>query len=509
MESDMVEAGKNNIREIRQINRDLTEKALHMRCLGYLSRIKEQLLIETIFEIEHSKKNLSQTAEELKKQRDTINHQNRELEKKNQQLEELQYELEQRVHERTVDLIALNEALRCEMAERKQAEADREKMRMQFLQMQKMESMGRLAGGVAHDFNNFLTAIMGYSQLALFKLPPGHSITQELTEILSAGEKSAALVRQLLVFSRKQVLEMKVVNLNLIVENMARMLKRILGEDLTMSLNLQKPLGHILADMGQIEQILLNLVVNARDAMPHGGSLIIETAQTHLDEGYALAHPEVQPGYYIRLSVSDTGEGMPAEILANIFEPFFTTKEREKGTGLGLATVHGIVKQHNGHIYVYSEPGNGTTFKIYFPESNKEMECGATKLVVTMPKGTETILVVEDEYAIRVMVTNTLKSLGYTVLEADSGDAALELFQHHPQGIDLLLTDVVMPGIDGKELRDIMVAKLPHIKVLFMSGYSDTLLAQRGILDAHCGFLNKPFSPSKLANEIRRLLDTQ
>ncbi len=507
MENDMLDTGKNNVRDIRIINRNLTEKALHMRCLGYLSKVKEQLLMETIFEIDHSKKYLAQTAIELKQQHDMIHLQNAELELKNLQLEELKKELEHRVEARTADLQHLNEKLRHEIAERKQAEVEKEKMRLQFLQAQKMESMGRLASGVAHDFNNFLTAILGYSQLALSKLPAAHPLTEDLNIILSAGEKSAALVRQLMVFSRKQVLEMKIVDLNQMVENMARMLDRILGEDLKMTLHLEKPLGTIEADIGQIEQVLLNLVVNARDAMPAGGRLTIETANVLLDETYTRSHPEVIPGTYAMLAVTDTGEGMTPEIQANIFEPFFTTKEREKGTGLGLATVHGIVKQHNGHIYVYSEPGKGSAFKIYFRETGKDVACTLEKAEAMMPTGSETILVVEDEAAIRTMVSDTLKSLGYTVLEATSGDSALELFHHYPQEISLLLTDVVMPGIDGKVLKDVFMQKIPAIKVLFMSGYSDTLLVQRGILDSHSGFLHKPFSPSKLANRIRLLLD--
>jgi signal transduction histidine kinase/CHASE2 domain-containing sensor protein/CheY-like chemotaxis protein len=386
-------------------------------------------------------------------------------------------------------------------------EQEKEHLRFQFLQAQKMESIGRLAGGIAHDFNNILTAIIGYSEIALARADHGDFLSECLTVINDSGQKAAALVRQLLVFSRKNDIELQVVDVRAIVENMTKILRRVIGEDVALTLQTQDQVSAIFADPGHIEQIIMNLAVNARDAMPQGGTLNIQVSDVELDESYANTHLDVAPGQYAMLMVRDSGLGMSPDVQARIFEPFYTTKNVGQGTGLGLSTVYGIVKQMSGHIYVYSEEGRGTVFKIYFPV------CGARPLETTgktmdAPRGgDETILVVEDDDSILKLITSTLEPLGYHVLAAGSGYDALQFAAQAGIPVDLLLTDVVMSGMGGRELADIVLKKYPHVRVVFMSGYTDETLLLQGIEQQHVAFIQKPLSPKTLARKVRDVLD--
>ncbi len=405
-------------------------------------------------------------------------------------------------HRRIIGLIHIVR----DITERKKADEEQRKLQAQFLQAQKIESIGLLAGGVAHDFNNILSTILGYSDLSLMNLPDGHPARQNLLIIRDAGEKAAALTHQLLAFSRKQVLEMKAVNLNTIVERMAKMLSRVIGEDVVLRLNTKSPTRNIMADVGQIEQVLMNLAVNARDAMPSGGRLIIETSDIELGGEYIKKHEIVKEGPYVMLAVSDAGEGMSKTVMERIFDPFFTTKEVGKGTGLGLATVYGIVKQHNGYIFVYSESGKGTTFKIYLPATHEESSGTHTAKSGTMPGGAETVLVADDEPDIRSLVLDVLRPLGYQVLVAASGEEALTLSDAYKGPIDLLLTDVVMPGLDGKKMAEELCSRRQGVKVIFMSGYTDDAIAHHGILDSGVVLIQKPLTPGSLATKIREVL---
>jgi two-component system cell cycle sensor histidine kinase/response regulator CckA len=378
-----------------------------------------------------------------------------------------------------------------------------------YRQAQKMEAVGQLAGGIAHDFNNLLTVINGYSELLLLRyLKADHPSRKYLEEIKRAGERAATLTGQLLAFSRKQILQLQIVDLNTVVAEMDKMFRRLISEDIDLDTRLAPDLAPIKADRGQVEQVLLNLVVNARDAMPQGGKLTFETANVRLDQDYADEHAEVTPGEYVLLAVSDTGIGMTEEIKARIFEPFFTTKEEGKGTGLGLATCFGIIKQSKGHIGVYSEPGLGTTFKIYLPCATETTEpIAAREESETLPRGTETILLVEDGEAVRVLAAQLLREQGYTVLEAGNGEEALRLTeaQIEPE-IHLLLTDVVMPQMGGKELADRLQAERPNLKVLFTSGYTDDAIVHHGVLEPGIAFLEKPFTASTLLRKVRQTL---
>jgi two-component system, cell cycle sensor histidine kinase and response regulator CckA len=340
------------------------------------------------------------------------------------------------------------------------------------------------------------------------KVPAGEPLDENLTAILNAGKRAASLTRQLLAFSRKQVLEMKVVDLNEVVGSLAKMLARLLGERIELKLFTEAKQARTLADRTQVEQIVMNLAINARDAMPAGGSLIIETAEVLLDEEYARRHQGVDAGGYVMLMVSDTGEGIAEGIREKIFEPFFTTKGLGKGTGLGLATVFGIVKQHKGHIYLYSEPGKGTTFKIYLPVAAGETERSAAINRAAMPGGSETILVVEDESSIRGLIVDTLEPLGYRLLTAATGDEALAVNRQTEGAIDLLLTDVVMKGMNGREVAENLVQDRPGMKVVYMSGYTDNVIAHQGVLGPGVILLNKPLSPSFLSSRIREVLDS-
>ncbi|MGB0034674.1 MAG: PAS domain S-box protein, partial [Candidatus Acidiferrales bacterium] len=386
---------------------------------------------------------------------------------------------------------------------------ERKRLEQQLLGSQKMEAVGRLAGGVAHDFNNLLGVIMGYTELVLDGFPSDNPRCHQLQEIRKAGIRATSLTRQLLAFSRKQVFQPKVLDINALVTDFNKMLRRLVGEDIEL-LNILKPgLGQIKADPGQIEQVIMNLVVNSRDAMPTGGKLIIETANADLDEGYCRSHPSVHPGHFVMVSVSDTGMGMDARTQAHIFEPFFTTKELGKGTGLGLATVYGIVKQSEGYIWVYSELGKGTTFKIYFPRIDEptrtvEIAQGSVEFL----RGSETILLAEDAEALRELTCAFLEKNGYTVLAAENSKEAIALAERQERPIHLLLTDVVMPGMSGRELADRLTAKYPGMRVLYMSGYTSDTIIHHGVLDAGIFFIEKPFSQEALTRKLREVLDS-
>jgi two-component system, cell cycle sensor histidine kinase and response regulator CckA len=386
---------------------------------------------------------------------------------------------------------------------------EKKKLEVQFLHAQRMEGIGVLAGGIAHDFNNLLTIINGYSEILLNGLPPEDPSRQLLTEICRAGERAAGLTRQLLTFSRRQILKPQILDLNNLVGETKRMLSRLIGEDIILETALAPELGRIKADPGQVEQAIMNLVVNARDAMPKGGRLTIETSNLELDEHYARTHTDVAPGDYVMLAVSDTGFGMDPAVKSQIFEPFFTTKEVGKGTGLGLATVYGIVKQSGGNIEVYSEKNVGTTFKLYFPrvQDTEPAEIRAAE-PFRIPKGTETVLLAEDEDGVRLMVRLALESNGYTVLEAQDGDKAFDICRDYPRKIDLLVTDVVMPSMGGRQLADQLHALHPALKVLYLSGYTDDAVIRHGVLDAEMAFLQKPFTPTALAKKVREVLDS-
>ncbi len=377
----------------------------------------------------------------------------------------------------------------------------------QLRQSQKMEAVGRLAGGVAHDFNNLLTIILGEADLALQSLKPGAELRDVVLEIQAAGQRAAALTRQLLAFSRKQLTETKSFCPNDVIETLQGMLRRLIGEDIVFTSNRASDLGHIRADPSQLEQVLVNLVINARDAMPSGGYLTLESTNRDLDATYAESHSNIDPGRYVMLSVSDTGTGMSDAVKARLFEPFFTTKARGKGTGLGLATCYGIVRQFGGHIGVYSELGTGTTFRIYFPRVDR-----AAHVEEQPPQplhgGSETILLVEDEQAVRRIVIRILERLGYQVLSAPSGEEALALWDRERPAIDLLLTDVVLPGMGGRELVEQFRMRCPHVKVLFASGYSDDVLLQQRLTELGDALLSKPFTLESLTVKVRDVLDT-
>ncbi|HXM37543.1 MAG TPA: PAS domain S-box protein [Gemmatimonadales bacterium] len=387
---------------------------------------------------------------------------------------------------------------------------ERARLEQQVRQGQKMEAVGRLAGGIAHDFNNLLTAIFGYSDLLAEELPADSPAREDLQEIRTAATRAAALTRQLLAFSRQQVLQPVVLNINGAIEDLEKMLRRVLGEDVELETHLARDLGNATVDPGQLEQVIMNLAVNARDAMPTGGKLTIETANVALGGDYAEAHRPVVPGDYIMLAVSDSGIGMNETVKTRLFEPFFTTKEIGKGTGLGLATVYGIVKQSGGYIWVYSEPGHGAAFKVFFPRVHAPVD-EAKKAAPTDGKlgGTETILLAEDDELLRPLARELLAKLGYRVLEASSAAAALELARTHPGNIDLLVSDVVMPEQSGLQLARQLAADRPQMKVLYMSGYTDEAIVRHGLLDPGKNFLQKPFTPAVLARKVREVLDAQ
>jgi nitrogen-specific signal transduction histidine kinase len=385
---------------------------------------------------------------------------------------------------------------------------EQKELEAQFVQAQKLESIGRLAGGIAHDFNNLLSIINGYSELALERLPADHAGRKEIREVRNAGERAAALTRQLLAFSRKQVLQPQVLQLDAVLRSLEPMLRRLVGEGVELALVTHRRSGRVHADPGQLEQVVMNLAVNARDAMPEGGRMTIETIDVELDAEYAARHSDVLPGHFVMLAVTDTGIGMTKETAAHIFEPFFTTKERGKGTGLGLATVFGIVRQSGGHIWVYSEPGCGTTFKVYFPRTELVGSAsGARPLPQRDLTGVETILLVEDDVQVRTLAGTILRRNGYNVLEAQTPGDAILVEEEYAGTIHLLLTDVIMPRMNGKQLAERVLRSRPRTRVLYMSGYTDNAIVHHGVLDAGTAFLPKPLTPDSLLRRVRETLD--
>jgi two-component system cell cycle sensor histidine kinase/response regulator CckA len=393
-----------------------------------------------------------------------------------------------------------------DITERKQAEKTLRENRLR--QVHKMEAVGRLSGGIAHDFNNLLGVIIGYSEVLEGYLGESDPIRKSVEEIKKAGQRAASLTRQLLAFSRQQVLEPKVLDLNAFVPDVEKMLRRLIGEDIELTTVLDPALGRVKADQGQIEQVIMNLAANARDAMPEGGKLTIETGNVEVDESFVLHSPYVRPGPYVQLVVSDTGVGMDAEMQGHIFEPFFTTKGLGRGTGLGLATVYGIVKQSNGYIWVDSEVGKGATFKIYLPRVEDAVETASPEAPQSQTwHGWETILLVEDEESLRSIIRDLLTQSGYDVLEANSGAHALEIAERHQGPIHLLLTDVVMPGMSGPILAEKLAASRPETRMLYMSGYTDYPTGQQSILDSSIPLLDKPFTRDRLIRKVRAALE--
>jgi signal transduction histidine kinase/CheY-like chemotaxis protein len=393
-------------------------------------------------------------------------------------------------------------------AERNRAEKEARKLEEQLHQSQKMEAVGQLAGGIAHDFNNSLTLIKVCSQLALQELKEGNPVREKIQKIDEATQRSGDLARQLLTFSRRQVVEMKVLDLNNLLTNLDKMFRRVIGEDIELVNKTAEGLGKVKADPGQIEQVIVNLTVNARDAMPDGGKLVFETANVELDQEYARSHIHVTPGPYVMLSVSDTGKGMTPEVKQRIFEPFFTTKEAGKGTGLGLFMVYGIVQKYGGHIIIDSEPGVGSTFKVYLPQVDEQMEAVRGELLEKrIPRGGETVLVVEDDKDLRSMMAQALRQQGYKALEAANGGEGLLLFDKYRQEISLVVTDIVMPVMSGFELTDLLMPLCAQIKVLYISGYPDNPALQKRNLNPETNFIPKPFSLEDLTIKVRKVLD--
>jgi CheY-like chemotaxis protein len=370
-----------------------------------------------------------------------------------------------------------------------------------------MEAIGRLAGGIAHDFNNLLTIILGYTKMLARKLPEHDPLQGKVEAIQNAGERAATLTRQLLAFSRREVVQPQALDLNLVISALEPMLRRLIGEDVLLAVSLEPELGRVMADPGQMEQVVLNLAVNARDAMPEGGRLLIETKNVEVDALYARLR-SMRPGSYAMLALSDTGHGMDEDTKARIFEPFFTTKERGKGTGLGLSIVYGIVQQAGGTILVYSEPGQGATFKVYVPLVRQEAEAAAEALPAASPKtGTETVLIVEDERALRELVAEVLAAAGYTVLEAQTGTEAILISKGHAGPIHVLLTDLVMPEMSGRDLAEKIGLSRPSMKVLYMSGYTDDAVLRHGTLESDHAFIQKPFTEDGVLGKLRQVLD--
>ena len=423
-----------------------------------------------------------------------IHRRAQEIQEANRLLREHQEELEARVEARTADLRQANEDLR--------------KSEEQLRQSQKLEAVGRLAGGIAHDFNNLLSVILSYGDMLSYELKPNDHALADLEEIKKAGRRAADLTRQMLAFSRQQVLDLRILDLNEIVGSVNKMLTRILGEDIELKTLLAPRLAKVKADPGQVEQVLMNLVVNARDAMPTGGNLTIETANVELDLAYVRDHVGVTRGSYVMIAVSDNGVGMDKATQARVFEPFFTTKELGKGTGLGLSTVFGIVRQSGGNIWLYSEPGVGTTFKIYLPRAEGKVDWSPSLVPrAAEVRGTETILLVEDQDQVRKVAAGILEKAGYHVLEARSPGEALLVSEQHPVKIHLLLTDVVMPKMNGRQLAERIGSMRPEIRIIFMSGYTDNVILHHGVLDSGVSFLQKPFTPNSLSRKVRQVLD--
>jgi PAS domain S-box-containing protein len=399
-----------------------------------------------------------------------------------------------------------------DISNQKQVEKKMKEMQAQLIQSQKMEAVGTLAGGVAHDFNNLLTVIIGNAQLALMDVIKDESLRTEIEEIKNAGEKAASLTRQLLAFSRKQMIKPEILNINELLTDVEKMLGRLIGEDIELLTIPEPELWQVKIDPGQIEQVIMNLAVNARDAMPKGGKLTINTANADLNENYFREHSikEEKPGHYVMLAVSDTGSGMNKKTREHIFDPFFTTKKVGKGTGLGLSTIYGIVKQNNGFVWVYSEPGQGSTFKVYLPmvKGDAEPEEKEQSPVDDL-SGSETVLIVEDDEGLRKFAQEVLQSYGYRILVAENGEDALRVCKEHEGPIHLLLTDVVMPKMGGKQLAERLQPLYPRMKVICMSGYTDDAIVHHGVLESGLNFLEKPFTPESLARKVREALGSE
>ena len=399
--------------------------------------------------------------------------------------------------------------LSLDITDQKRSAAHLARTEEQLRQAQKMEAIGRLAGGIAHDFNNVLSVILSYAEFIRSDLKPGEPIRDDIEQIHAAGQKAADLTRQLLAFGRQQALQPRILNANEVLADTEKMLRRLLGADINLTMLLAQSPWSVKADPGQIGQVVLNLAVNARDAMPTGGKLTLETKNVELDQEYARLHHEVVPGPYVMIAVTDNGMGMSRATQARVFEPFFTTKDKGKGTGLGLATVFGIVKQSGGHIWLYSELGRGTTFKIYLP---KATEIAVARSSVTVPppsrRGNETVLLVEDDEQVRAVAVGILRRHGYRVLEAPNAGEALMISDDHSATIHLLLTDVVLPRVSGRQLAERLASQRPEMKVLYMSGYTDDAVLQHGILESNVSYLQKPITPDALTRKVREVLDT-
>jgi len=439
------------------------------------------------------------------------------LQKKSQdELREAKEALETRVQERTAELVQANEALQAEMVQRelamRQRDSEQERARRleeQLLLSQKMEAIGRLAGGIAHDFNNLLGVILGNAEMMLKAGPPSAPHIERVEQIKLAGEEAASVTRQLLAFARQQVSEPQLLNLNVVLTDLEPLLRRIVEENVRLEMVLARDLGDIKNDRSQLSQVILNLMANARDAMRQGGRLTVETSNTYLGEAYARDHLDVVPGPYVQLSVTDSGQGMDKETVSRIFEPFFTTKEQGSGSGLGLATVYGIVRQSHGHIWVYSEPGRGTTFKIYLPRVSGTLEEEDQRSQGhEISNATETILLVEDAKLLARVTRDFLVSAGYRVLLAAEAAEALHIAAEFPGKIHILLTDVVMPHMNGRELSEELLKRRPDMKVLYMSGHTAGVISQTALLDEDVAFIEKPFTHDGLARKIRQLLET-
>jgi PAS domain S-box-containing protein len=395
-----------------------------------------------------------------------------------------------------------------DITERKRAEKEKAALQEELRQSQKMEAIGRLAGGIAHDFNNLLTVISGNCELSFLQLKGRDPLKENIQEIKRAADRATSLTRQLLAFSRRQILEPKVLDLNTIIKDLDKMLRRVIGENIKLVTLLSDGLGTVRTDPGWMEQVIINLALNARDAMPSGGKLIIETTNVELGESYAQSHVAMKPGRHVKLCVRDTGTGMSPEVRERLFEPFFTTKAKGKGTGLGLSTVYGIVMQSGGNICVHSEPGLGTTFEIYLPRVDESLEEMREKVTrEEPPHGSETILVVEDEEDVRSLLVQVLEMQGYTVLETSCGEDALEVSKNRKEPIHMILTDVVMTGMSGRQLADQLLPLQPKTKVLYMSGYTDNEIFHHGVLEEGTNYIQKPFTIDGLARQVREVLD--
>jgi len=394
-----------------------------------------------------------------------------------------------------------------DVTERKRSEKEMQALGAQLLQSQKMEAIGRLAGGIAHDFNNLLMVIRSYAEMLIESLPAYDGLQRYAEEVLKAADRAARLTGQLLAFSRKQMLAPVVLDLNLLLDESVNMLRRLIGEDIEVKVNLSESLWAIEADAGQMVQVMMNLCVNARDAMPQGGDLTLTTRNVTVEAGDQSINAYITPGDYVMLSISDTGEGMSKEVQEHAFEPFFTTKGLGKGTGLGLSTVYGIVKQSNGYVWCDSEAGQSTTFTIYLPRVKQSFASAGLPHSDQVQNGTETLLIVEDEEALRASVCEFLRSLGYNILEAESGQQALSVASMHDGPIDVLVTDVVMPKMSGRQLSQMLVSIRPSLKTIYMSGYTDDAVVRHGIRDAAVAFLQKPFSLVTLARKVREVIE--